>query len=135
MMVLLANGYMERYPPPGRRRRARQMGDVMKATSRRLDFAAAGVRLETTLGANVFTCVVLIGTDPRAIPDAEYGDSAEVHMTLVEKPRNAKKRAGEMLPQVKTGDTVVFLCPNRDTYQATLDVLGFNGGGTVFDSQ
>lgn len=107
----------------------------MKATSRRLDFAAAGVRLETTLGANVFTCVVLIGTDPRAIPDAEYGDSAEVHMTLIEKPRNAKKRAGEMLPQVKTGDTAVFLCPNRDTYQATLDVLGFNGGGTVFDSQ
>ncbi len=107
----------------------------MKASSRRLDFAPGGIKLETTFGANAFTCLVLVSTDPSAIPHTEFGDSAAMHVTLVEKPRKAKQRAGEMLSQVKAGDIAVFLCPNRDTYQATLDVLGFNGGGTVFDSQ
>ncbi|RSF08817.1 hypothetical protein [Achromobacter aegrifaciens] len=106
----------------------------MKAVSRRLDFAAGGVRLETTLGDKVITTLVLVSTDPNSIPNTEFSDSAKMHVTLVENPSKAKKRAGEMLPHAQSGDVAAFLCPNRDTYQATLDVLGFNGGSTVFDT-
>jgi hypothetical protein len=99
-----------------------------------------GIALETHIdGETILTYVVVSPADLNAVADIvpieKFKSGAEIHATVVNKPGGAWDQVEEVLGNVNPGDIAVFLCSGEDTYDETLDVLGWGESETVFDDE
>jgi len=101
----------------------------MDIISKRVADVPDGIELETSFDDASVTCYVVIGEpDLNAVagivPEHRFQEDAQIHATAVEGTAQAVDRIEEVLENMNPEDVAVFLCADRQAYDAALDVLG-----------
>lgn len=102
----------------------------MEISSRQVGDVENGIALETLIdGEAVSTYVVIAPADLNAVasivPIEKFESDAQIHATAVDKPGGAWDQVEEVIGNMNPGDIAVFLCSGDDTFDETLDVLGW----------
>ncbi|VFR22481.1 hypothetical protein ANDA3_2023 [plant metagenome] len=107
----------------------------MDIVSTKIADARGGVALESTVEGHVIsTYVVISEADLNAlaeiVPAEQFESDAQIHAAAVNNVDQAYDQVGEVLENMDPGDVAVFLCSEVETYDAALDVLGYDGDRT-----
>ena len=99
-------------------------------TSRLLKTVEAGVLLEVSaddlqVQAYVMISAVDMAVVEALIPLSVFESGAQVHVAGVEAQGDITEQVVQVLENMDTGDTVVFLCENAVSYGESLAILGF----------
>ncbi len=104
----------------------------MDIVSTKMADAPGGIELQCTAeGHPINVYVVISEADLNAVaevvPAEKFESDAEIHAAAVTSIEQAYDEVGEVLENMNPGDVAVFLCSDVDTYDAALDVLGYEG--------